>query len=77
MFKLKDTLRCNINLHGVEHAHQSCEAETDCKHGLHAHLQTETHGRFKLKLDGIHFLCQLCKQVVEVSYHRQVSVVVL
>ena len=29
-----------VNLHGVEHAHQSCKAEADGKHGLHAHLQT-------------------------------------
>lgn len=30
-----------LHLHGVEHAHQSCEAEANGKHGLHAHLQAD------------------------------------
>lgn len=29
---------CSINLHGVEHAHQGCEAEANSKHRFHAHL---------------------------------------
>lgn len=57
---MEEPTRCNFvhYSHGVEHAHQSCEAEADGEHGLHAHLQTEhTHKMKKregnLKLDHI------------------------